>query len=83
MVIDNDKLYQMTEGIFSDTDTKLDWTDYGNSQLASLLTEISFLTSLPSGKTFDEDELLDNVEYKTRLSLDLGRATFMKVIHLK
>lgn len=58
-IIDNEKLYTMTEGIFSNTETKLEWTDYGNSTLASLLTEISFMTSLPSSKTFDEDELLD------------------------
>ncbi|WP_059040701.1 FtsZ/tubulin family protein [Paenibacillus rubinfantis] len=58
-IIDNDKLFNMTEGILSDTDTKLEWTDYGNSTLAALLTEVAFLTSLPSSKTFDEDELLD------------------------
>lgn len=68
-VIDNEKLYQMTEGIFSDTETKLEWTDYGNSKLASLLTEIAFLTSLPSGKTFDEDELLDVLSTPGYLSL--------------
>ncbi|WP_336775156.1 MULTISPECIES: hypothetical protein [unclassified Paenibacillus] len=59
MIIDNEKLFKMTEGIFSETDTKLEWSDHGNSTLASLLTETIFLTSLPSGKTFDEDEYLD------------------------
>lgn len=68
-VVDNEKLYQMTEGIFSDTETKLEWTDYGNASLASLLTEIAFLTSLPSGKTFDEDELLDVLSTPGYLSL--------------
>ncbi|MEB9896710.1 hypothetical protein P4K96_25115 [Bacillus cereus] len=58
-IVDNEKLFSMTEGIFSETDTKLTWTEYGNSSLAALLTETAFLTSLPSGKTFDEDELLD------------------------
>jgi hypothetical protein len=68
-IIDNDKLYQMTESIFSDTETKLEWTDYGNSKLAALLTEIAFLTTLPSGKTFDEDELLDVLSTPGYLSL--------------
>ncbi|AYB48042.1 hypothetical protein [Paenibacillus lautus] len=58
-IVDNEKLFTMTEGIFSDTETRLEWTDYGNSTLAALLTEVAFLTSLPSSKTFDEDELLD------------------------
>ncbi|MFE5324716.1 hypothetical protein ACFQ88_39365 [Paenibacillus sp. NPDC056579] len=58
-IIDNEKLFTMTEGIFSDTETRLDWTDYGNSTLSALLTETAFLTTMPSGKTFDADELLD------------------------
>ncbi|MFX3639832.1 MAG: hypothetical protein ACE3L7_14450 [Candidatus Pristimantibacillus sp.] len=58
-IVDNDKLFSMTDSIFSETDTRLDWTDYGNSSLAALLTETAFLTTMPSGKTFDADELLD------------------------
>lgn len=54
-IIDNEKLYQMSDS----QNNKLEWTDYGNTTFASLLTEISFLTSIPAGKTFDEDELLD------------------------
>ncbi|GGG18714.1 hypothetical protein [Paenibacillus abyssi] len=68
-LMDNEKLYRMTEGIFSDTETKLEWTDFGNTKLAALLTEIAFLTSLPSGKTFDEDELLDVLSTPGYLSL--------------
>lgn len=58
MIIDNEKLFTMTEGIFSNNGT-LSWDDYGNSTIASLLTEVSALTSLPSGRSFDPDELLD------------------------
>jgi len=58
-IIDNEKLFAITDSIFSNADTTLSWSDYGNSALASLFTELAFLTSLPSSKTFDEDELLD------------------------
>lgn len=58
MIIDNEKLYDLTESIFSDNGP-LSWDDYGNSTIAALITEVLALTSLPSGKTFDADELLD------------------------
>ncbi|WP_338709253.1 hypothetical protein [Paenibacillus amylolyticus] len=69
IIVDNEKLFEMTEGIFSNTETKLAWTDYGNSALASIFTELAFLTSLPSSKTFDEDELLDVLSTPGYLSL--------------
>ncbi|MFB5268160.1 hypothetical protein ACE41H_15435 [Paenibacillus enshidis] len=58
MIIDNEKLYNLTESIFSDNGP-LSWEDYGNSTIAALITEVLALTALPSGKTFDADELLD------------------------
>lgn len=58
-LIDNEKLYKITEALFEANDNKLEWTDYGNTSLASLLTEIAISTSLPSSRTFDEDEFLD------------------------
>ncbi|MCP3746653.1 hypothetical protein [Paenibacillus sp. A3M_27_13] len=60
VLIDNDKLYNLTQGVHSNTtETPLNWMDYGNSSLAALLDEITMLTSLPSSKAFDLDEWRD------------------------
>lgn len=59
IIVDNEKLYKLHEDIFSSVEKEIDWRDYGNTTLAALIAEISFLTSLPSSKTFDSDELRD------------------------
>ncbi|MEJ3720104.1 hypothetical protein WGM54_19160 [Paenibacillus polymyxa] len=59
VLVDNDKLYNLTQGVQSTTETPLNWMDYGNSSLAALLDEITRLTSLPSSKAFDLDEWRD------------------------
>ncbi|AJE54224.1 hypothetical protein [Paenibacillus polymyxa] len=69
LVVDNDKLYNLTQSVFSDTNTSLTWMDYGNSELTSLLAEVSILTSIPSSKTFDLDEWRDVLSTPGYLSL--------------
>lgn len=57
LIIDNDKLI---DDFLSDKNNKYpDWTTYGNTTTAGLLTEIAALTCLPAKEQFDKSELLD------------------------
>lgn len=59
IIMDNEKLFNMTQSMFSSTETDLEWTDYGNTALAAALSEIAYCTTLPSSKSFDVDEFRD------------------------
>lgn len=59
IVIDNEKLINLSSNVFKETNDELDWRDNGNCSLASMFTEIISLTGIPSSKSFDPSELLD------------------------
>ena len=56
LIIDNDKLI---EDFLKDDTNYTDWTTYGNTTTARLITELASFTCLPARETLDKSELMD------------------------